>query len=158
LLIRGLRADDWPAVDAVYEEGIRTRNATVETAAPSWQEWDAAHLSEPRLVAEEEGEVIGWAALTPYSSRTCYAGVAEDSLYVAERMRGRGVGFALLSELCARADAIGLWTLQTGIFPENEASLALHERCGFRRVGVRERIGQLDGVWRDVVLLERRVP
>jgi L-amino acid N-acyltransferase YncA len=158
LLIRGLRADDWPAVAAVYEEGIRTRNATFETAVPSWQEWDARHLSEPRLVAEEEGEVVGWAALTPYSSRPCYAGVAEDSLYVAERMRGRGVGFALLSELCARADAIGLWTLQTGIFPENEASLALHERCGFRRVGVRERIGQLDGVWRDVVLLERRVP
>jgi L-amino acid N-acyltransferase YncA len=158
LLIRGLRADDWPAVAAVYEEGIRTRNATFETAVPSWQEWDARHLSEPRLVAEEEGEVVGWAALTPYSSRACYAGVAEDSLYVAERMRGRGVGFALLSELCARADAIGLWTLQTGIFPENEASLALHERCGFRRVGVRERIGQLDGVWRDVVLLERRVP
>jgi L-amino acid N-acyltransferase YncA len=158
LLIRELHADDWPAVAAVYEEGIRTRNATFETAAPSWQEWDAAHLREPRLLADEEGDVVGWAALTPYSSRGCYAGVAEDSLYVAERARGRGVGLALLSELCARADALGIWTLQTGIFPENEASLALHERCGFRRVGVRERIGQLDGVWRDVVLLERRVP
>ena len=157
MLIRELLADDWPAVAAVYEEGIRTRNATFETAAPSWERWDARHLLRPRLVAEDEG-VVGWAALVPYSARPCYAGVVEDSIYVAERVRGRGIGHALLTELCGIADELGIWTIQAGIFPENEASLALHERCGFRRVGVRERIGQLDGAWRDVVLLERRVP
>ena len=158
MLIRELRSDDWPAVAAVYEEGIRTRNATFETAAPSWEQWDARHLPRPRLVAEDEEVVVGWAALVPYSTRACYAGVVEDSIYVAERVRGRGIGHALLTELCALADSLGIWTIQAGIFPENEASLALHERCGFRRVGVRERIGQLDGAWRDVVLLERRVP
>ena len=141
---------------AVFEEGIRTGNATFETAAPCWAAWDERHLAEPRLAAELDGEVAGWAALVPYSSRACYAGVAEVSVYVAERVRGRGVGRALLSTLVARADALGLWTLQAGIFPENEASLRLHEACGFRRVGVRERIGRLDGVWRDVALLERR--
>ena len=155
-MIRELRADDWPAVAAVYEEGIRTRNATFETAAPSWQAWDAGHLPEPRIVAELDGEVVGWAALAPYSRRRCYAGVADESVYVAERVRGRGIGRALLEALVARSEAAGFWTLQAGIFPENEASLALHESCGFRRVGVLERIGRLDGVWRDVVLLERR--
>jgi L-amino acid N-acyltransferase YncA len=158
LLIRELRGDDWPAVAAVYEEGIRTRNATFETTAPSWEQWDARHLPRPRLVAADEEAVVGWAALVPYSARACYAGVVEDSIYVAERVRGRGIGHALLIELCTLADELGIWTIQAGIFPENEASLALHERCGFRRVGVRERIGQLDGAWRDVVLLERRVP
>ena len=157
MLIRELGEADWPAGAAIYEEGIRTRNATFETAAPGWAEWDAGHLAEPRLAAELDGAVVGWAALVPYSSRACYAGVAEDSVYVAERAQGRGVGHALLGELVARADAAGLWTLQAGIFPENEASLRLHEACGFRRVGVRERLGQLDGVWRDVVLLERSV-
>ena len=156
MLVRELRTSDFTAVAAVYEEGIRTRNATFETAAPSWHEWDARHLSRPRLVAEVDGEVVGWAALVPYSSRACYAGVAEDSVYVAATARGRGVGLALLTALCGLADACGIWTIQAGVFPENEASMALHERCGFRRVGLRERIGQLDGVWRDVVLLERR--
>jgi phosphinothricin acetyltransferase len=158
LLIRELRPDDYAAVAAVYEEGIRTGNATFETAAPSWEQWNERHLPEPRLVAEEEGGVVGWAALVPYSRRGCYSGVAENSVYVAGRARGRGVGYGLLRELCVRADGLGIWTIQAGVFPENEASVALHERCGFRRVGVRERIGQLDGVWRDVVLLERRVP
>jgi L-amino acid N-acyltransferase YncA len=158
LIIRELRQDDYPAVAAVFEEGIRTRNATFETAAPTWEEWDASHLPEPRLVVEDGGAVVGWAALTAYSSRACYGGVADESVYVTESARGRGVGRALLEELVVRAEAAGFWTLQAGIFPENEASLALHERCGFRRVGVRERIGRLDGVWRDVLLLERRVP
>ena len=155
-MIRELREDDWPAVAAVYEDGIRTRNATFETAAPSWGAWDAGHLPEPRIVAELDGEVVGWAALTPYSSRDVYRGVAEDSVYVAVRAQGRGIGRALLEELVTRAEADGIWTIQAGVFPENEASLRLHERCGFRRVGVRERIGEQDGVWRDVVLLERR--
>ena len=141
---------------AVYEEGIRTRNATFETAAPSWEEWDARHLAEPRLVAEHDGEVVGWAALTPYSSRACYAGVAENSVYVAREAQGRGIGRELLERLIERAEAAGIWTIQTSIFPENRASVALHEHCGFRVVGIRERIAKRDGVWRDTVFLERR--
>jgi L-amino acid N-acyltransferase YncA len=154
--IRAMRAEDWPAVKAIYEQGIATRLATFETEAPAWEAWDAGHLAAPRLVAEEDGEVIGWAALSPVSRRPCYAGVVEESVYVAEGARGRGVGTALLGRLCTDAEAAGIWTIQTSIFPENVASVELHERCGFRVVGTRERIGQLDGVWRDTVLLERR--
>ena len=145
-------------VAAIYEEGIRTRNATFEVAPPSWPEWDAAHLDAPRLAAEERGEVVGWAALTPVSTRNCYAGVADVSIYVAEAARARGVGRELLGELVRRSEQTGIWTLQAGVFPENEPSLHLHEAAGFRRVGTRERIAQLDGAWRDVVLLERRSP
>jgi L-amino acid N-acyltransferase YncA len=155
-LIRTLTEDDWPAVAAIYEEGIATRLATFETAAPAWPEWDRTHLGAPRLVADEAGEVLGWAALSPVSERCVYAGVAEVSVYVAERARGRGIGRALLERLARHAESAGLWTLQAGIFPENRASLALHHGCGFRTVGIRERIGKLDGAWRDVVLLERR--
>jgi phosphinothricin acetyltransferase len=155
-VIRGLRAEDWPAVAAVYEEGIATRLATFETAAPAWADWDAAHLPAHRLVADEAGEVVGFAALAPVSGRCVYAGVAEESVYVAEAARGRGVGRALLETLVAGSERDGIWTLQAGIFPENRASLALHHGCGFRTVGIRERIGRLDGAWRDVVLLERR--
>jgi L-amino acid N-acyltransferase YncA len=151
-----MRAEDWPEVAAIFEEGIATRLATFETAAPSRSEWDASHLAAHRLVAEEDGEVVGWAALGPYSERACYRGVAEVSVYVAERARGRGVGKALLEALVAGTERDGIWTLQAGVFPENRASLALHRACGFRVVGVRERIGKLDGAWRDVVLLERR--
>ena len=140
----------------IYAAGVATRNATFETDVPSWEDWDARHLAQPRLVALEAGAVVGWAALSPASPRECYAGVAEDSVYVAPGEQGRGVGQALLEELVARSEAEGLWMLQTSIFPENVASLALHQRCGFRLVGVRERIAQLDGVWRDTVLLERR--
>ena len=147
---------DWPAVRAIYEQGLATRQATFETKAPSWEEWDAGHLAEPRLVAEGDGEVIGWVALSPVSRRDCYAGVTEESVYVAESARGRGLGKALLTELVNRADAAGIWTIQTSIFPENVASIELHKRCGFRVVGTRERIAQLDGVWRDTMLLERR--
>jgi phosphinothricin acetyltransferase len=156
LLIRGLTAADWPGVAAIYAEGIATRNATFELDVPSWDAWDASHLPEFRLVAEEAGRLLGWAALSGVSERCCYAGVAENSIYVAAEARGRGVGAALLGELVERAEQAGIWTIQTGIFPENEASVALHRRCGFRVVGVRERLGQLDGVWRDVLLLERR--
>jgi L-amino acid N-acyltransferase YncA len=155
LLIRDLEERDWPAVSAIFEEGIATGSATFETEAPSWEDWDGAHLS-PRLVAEEDGEVVGWAALTPYSDRECYRGVAESSVYVAARARGRGVGRALMERLVRASEDADFWTLQAGVFPENEESLALHRRCGFRVVGVRERLGQLRGEWKDVVLLERR--
>jgi L-amino acid N-acyltransferase YncA len=149
--------DDWPAVEAIYAEGIATGEATFETTPPSFAEFDAGRLREHRFVAVEGEQVIGWVALSPTSSRACYAGVAEHSVYVTERARSRGVGLALMQALLASADAAAIWTIQTSVFPENEASLALHERVGFRVVGRRERIAQLDGVWRDTVLLERRV-
>ena len=141
---------------AIYEQGIAGGQATFETEPPSWDDWDRTHLEGHRLVALQDGELVGWAALSPVSERCVYAGVAENSVYVADSAQGRGVGKALLEELIARAERNGIWTIQTGIFPENEASLALHERCGFRVVGARERLGQHHGVWRDVVLMERR--
>ena len=156
LAVRDLRPGDWPEVARIYAEGIATRNATFEAEVPSWEEWDAAHLAEHRLVADEDGEVLGWIALAPVSNRCCYVGVAEISAYVAEKARGRGVGTALVERIIASTERTGIWTLETGVFPENEPSLALLKRSGFREVGVRERIGKLDGVWRDVVLLERR--
>ena len=155
--VRPLTPADWPAVAAIFAEGIATGQATFETTVPSWEEWDAAHLPEHRLVAELDGVVSGWCALVPYSRRAVYRGVGEESVYVAERARGRGVGRALLKAMIESACAGGLWTLQAGVFPENETSLALHRALGFREVGRRERIGQLDGAWRDVVLLELRL-
>jgi L-amino acid N-acyltransferase YncA len=149
---------DWPHVEAIYVAGIATGDATFETEPPSWAEFDAGRLVGHRLVALEDGEVVGWAALSPTSQRACYAGVVEHSVYVAERARGRGIGHSLMDALIGGADAAGLWTIQTSIFPENAASVALHERVGFRVVGRRERIAQLDGVWRDTILLERRSP
>ena len=154
--VRPLRADDYPAVAAVFAEGIATGQATFETHVPGWEEWDAAHLAEHRFVVELGDEVAGWCAVVPYSRRAVYRGVGEESVYVAERARGRGVGRALLEAVIESARAGGLWMLQAGVFPENGASIALHRALGFREVGVRERIGQLDGVWRDVVLLELR--
>jgi L-amino acid N-acyltransferase YncA len=154
--IRELGRPDWPDVARIYTEGIATRNATFETEVPSWEEWDRGHLAEHRFVAVEGDEVVGWIALIPVSNRCCYAGVAEVSAYVDEAARGRGVGAALVEQLIPSTEAAGIWTLETGVFPENEASLALLKRSGFREIGVRERIGKLDGVWRDVVFLERR--
>jgi phosphinothricin acetyltransferase len=153
--IRALDESDWPAVSAIYAGGIATGNATFESDVPTWEAWDAAHPT-VRLVAEEDGTIVGWAALSPYSGRRCYRGVAEESVYVAESARGAGIGRKLLSALIERAEAAGHWTLLAGVFPENEASLALHTALGFRVVGRHEGLGERDGVWRDVVLLEYR--
>jgi phosphinothricin acetyltransferase len=154
--IRPMAPPVWPGVRAVYLEGIATGNATFETEAPQWDRWDAVHSAACRLVAENAGAVLGFAALSPVSARRVYAGVAEISVYVAEQARGSGIGGALLRELVRASEAAGFWTLQAGIFPENHASLRLHQKCGFRVLGVRERVGCMAGRWRDVVLLERR--
>jgi L-amino acid N-acyltransferase YncA len=151
-----MRVSDWESVRAIYLEGIATGNATFARSAPAWEDWDADHLKCCRSVAVFDGRIVGWAALSPYSRRQVYAGVAEVSIYVAAAAQGQGAGTELLAALVACSEANGIWTLQAGIFPENRASLRLHERFGFRVVGTRERIGQMDGRWRDVVLLERR--
>lgn len=151
-----MRADDWPAVRSIYLEGIASGNATFETSAPPWEEWDAKHLPRPRLVFREDGRLKGWATLGRVSARACYAGVAEVSVYVGADSRGRGIGSMLLEELVARSETEGVWTLQASIFPENDASVQIHIRNGFRIVGRRERIAQLNGIWRDTLLLERR--
>jgi L-amino acid N-acyltransferase YncA len=154
--IESMTPGDWEAVRTIYIQGIRTGNATFEKTVPEWPAWDAAHLSTCRLAARLRGEVLGWAALSPVSGRCVYAGVAEVSVYVAERARGRGVGQRLLTELIEASERHGIWTLQAGIFPENRASIQLHERCGFRIVGIREKLGSMDSRWRDVALMERR--
>ncbi len=156
--IRAIRPSDWTAIRSIYLEGIATGDATFEADAPTWEEWDKAHLQTCRLLATRADDVIGWAALSPVSSRCVYAGVAEVSVYVAGRARGQGVGTALLNGLIGASERAGLWTLESGIFPENVASLALHKACGFREVGRRERLGRMNDRWRDVVLLERRSP
>lgn len=144
------------AVLKIYQEGLLTGNASFQSTVPSWEEWDAAHLPACRLVAVENNDVQGWAALTPVSGRCVYAGVAEISVYIAEAARGKGLGKVLLNALIEQSEASNIWTLQAGIFPENEASIRLHEACGFRLVGSREKIGRMNGVWRDTLLLERR--
>ena len=153
-----MAADDWPAVEAIYAEGIATRGATFETEPPDYAAFDGSHHAAHRLVAVEDGRVLGWVALAPTSSRACYAGVVANSVYVAASARGRGVGRALMEAVIASAARGGIWTIQAGMFPENAASLALHERLGFRLVGRFERIARLDGVWRDTVLMELRLP
>jgi phosphinothricin acetyltransferase len=155
-LIEQLYESDWPAVRAIYVEGIATGHATFEQDAPDWEKWDAGKLPVCRLVARMDGDVVGWAALSAVSGRPVYRGVAEVSVYVASRARGRGVGKVLLARLVADSEAAGLWTLQAGIFPENTASIRLHQSAGFRIVGTREKLGEMNGVWRDVVLMERR--
>jgi L-amino acid N-acyltransferase YncA len=157
-IIDAMQATDWPQVAAIYEDGITTGLATFETAVPAWDTWNAAHLAGCRLVTRQDAQVLGWAALSPVSSRCVYAGVAEVSIYIAAAARGQGVGKALLNALVTCSEDAGLWTLQAGIFRENAASVALHEACGFRIVGYREQLGQLNGVWHDVVLMERRSP
>jgi L-amino acid N-acyltransferase YncA len=156
-----MQAHNWPSVREIYGEGIATGNATLETELPAWEKWDAGHRKDCRLIAVDshassEGVVLGWAALSPVSSRPVYRGVAEVSVYVAANARGRGVGRTLLQALVRESEAAGVWSLQAGIFPENANSIALHKACGFDEVGVRRRIGKLGNRWRDVVLLERR--
>ncbi len=155
-MLERMHARHWEEVRAVYLEGLATGDATFETEAPDWGRWDASHLRSCRLVALSGGRVAGWAALSPVSAREVYAGVAEVSVYVGADFRGRGLGRALLEALVRESEAAGIWTLQASIFPENVASVALHKACGFREVGRRERIGRMDGRWRDTLLLERR--
>ena len=158
--IAAMTPSDWEDVRRIYAEGIATGNATFATELPSWESWDASHRKDCRLVARDGSSlrVVGWAALSRVSDRCVYGGVAEVSVYVADSARGRGVGRALLSELVRTSEEAGLWTLQAGIFPENAASIALHHGCGFRTVGIREKLGKLGDVWREVALLERRSP
>jgi L-amino acid N-acyltransferase YncA len=158
ITIGSMQPGDWNQVKSIYLEGIATGNATFETSAPSFAAWDKAHLPFARLVARNGDIIVGWAALSPVSSRCVYAGVADLSVYVAAASRGTGVGRKLLSALIDESEQNGIWTLQAGIFPENEGSLAIHRSCGFREVGRRERIGKIRGVWRDTILLERRSP
>jgi phosphinothricin acetyltransferase len=148
--------DDGEAVISIYREGIATGIATLETAAPGWERWDETHRRECRLVAEDDRRVVGWAAITSVSHRPCYRGVAEETIYVAADAQGRGIGRTLLQRLVEESEREGYWTLQAAIFPENEASVALHEACGFRSVGVRQQIGEREGRFHDVLLMERR--
>ena len=155
--VRAMEPGDWPAVRTIYEAGVASGNATFEAAAPAWDEWDRSHLADHRLVATDAvGRVVGWAALSPVSDRCAYVGVAENSVYVDPAHQRRGIGSLLLQALITQAEDAGFWTIQTGIFPDNIASLTVHQRAGFRLVGRRERIGQLAGVWRDTIFLERR--
>ena len=156
ITVATMSPDDWPSVRDIYAEGIATGDASFEEEVPGWELWAAGHLAQHRLVAWRDGAIVGWAAASPVSDRCVYGGVVETSVYVAARARGSGVGHRLLAALVESTEAAGIWTLQAGIFPENEASLRLHRACGFRVVGTRERLGQHRGRWRDVVMLERR--
>ncbi|CAD5247462.1 MULTISPECIES: GNAT family N-acetyltransferase [unclassified Imperialibacter] len=147
---------DWPEVERIYLEGIETGLATFETQSPGWENWDAGHIQECRLVAKVNGQIVGWAALSPVSMRQVYKGVAEVSIYVKNDFKGKGLGKVLFQELIVAAESEGLWTLQSSVFRENVATIALHKCMGFREIGYREKVGQLHGIWRDTVLLERR--
>src|SRR4029077_2313771 len=155
-IITSMHPEDWPDVEEIYRQGIVTGNATFETESPGWEKWNASHHQHSRLVAREKDNVVAWAALSPVSARRVYAGVAEVSIYVAGATRGRGIRKALLLALIEQSELHGIWTLQAGIFPENVSSIALHKSCGFREIGLRERIGKLGNTWRSVVLIERR--
>jgi L-amino acid N-acyltransferase YncA len=154
--IRTMTQHDWEAVKSIYESGIETGIATFETSAPSWEKWDEGHLEFGRLVAIENNEVLGWAAISPVSSRCVYGGVAEVSIYIANNHKGKGIGKSLLQNLIMVSEKHGIWTLQAGIFTDNTASVRLHEKSGFRVIGYREKIGKLNGRWKDNFILERR--
>jgi phosphinothricin acetyltransferase len=156
LVIDAMTPADWPAVRAIHEDGIRTGHSTFDTSSPSWETWNEGHLNHCRLVARLGDRVVGWAALSPVSDTCAYSGVAEVSIYLSEGARGHGIGSKLLGALIIDSEREDIWTLQAGIFPDNRSSIALFESKGFRIVGRRERLGELNGVWRDVMLLERR--
>jgi len=156
MIIQRLTQQDYPAVKRIYEQGLATGNSTFQTSAPEWEEWDSSHLATCRIVGMKDNEVIGWAALTPVSGRCVYAGVAEVSVYVDQSFRGKGFGTTLLEALIRESEKNNVWTLQAGIFPENTSSIRIHEALGFRQIGYREKIGKLNGVWRNTLLLERR--
>lgn len=155
-VIEKMKDLDYPAVKSIHEEGIATGDATFEAEAPDWEKWDKTHLKDCRFVAKLQNNIVGWIALSPASDRCAYNGVAEVSLYIKESHRGQGIGKALLLAAIEESERIGLWTLQSDIFPENKASIALHKKCGFREFGIREKIGYMNEKWRDVVLMERR--
>ena len=154
--IREMKSTDWEQVSLIYEEGIKTGKSTFEKSIPSWNSWVSTHVSGCSIVAITENGILGWAALSPTSQREVYSGVVEVSIYVSEKYQGQGIGLALLRKLIELSENKGIWTLQAGIFPENKQSIDLHKKCGFRIVGIRERIGKMNGTWRDVVLMERR--
>ncbi|MDT0539046.1 N-acetyltransferase family protein [Croceitalea sp. P059] len=157
MIFRAMLASDWPSVSKIYAEGIATGFGTFESTIPDYGDWDKSHLASCRIVAEELNKVVGWAALSPVSSRCVYGGVAEVSVYIGEGSRGKGVGKALMLQLIEQSEAAGYWTLQSGIFPENLASIKLHEKVGFRFIGKRERVGKTQhGVWKDNLLFEKR--
>lgn len=156
LHLRTMSENDWPMVAKIYGQGIATGQATFETEIPSWEKWDSSHLKACRFVAEKEGEVVGWAALSSVSSRCVYGGVAEVSVYVSTAHLGQKIGSQLLKQLILTSESEGFWTLQAGIFRENKASIKLHTALGFREIGYREKVGKMNGVWRDTILLERR--
>lgn len=154
--IQTIIQDHFSEVAEIYRQGLATGMATFQNEVPSWEEWDRTHLAFCRMAASENNKILGWAALTPVSARTVYAGVAEVSIYLAEGERGKGIGTLLLNALIGQSEANGIWTLQSGIFSENKGSIRLHEKCGFRQVGYRERIAKKNGIWKDTVLMERR--
>lgn len=156
ITIRAMERSDWQAVSKIYEEGIATGFATFETSIPTYESWDAAHMNSCRLIATENEKILGWAALSPVSSRCVYGGIGEVSIYVGKDSRGKGAGRLLMNALIKESEAEGLWTIQSGIFPENKGSIELHKKVGFRFIGKRERVGKLDGEWKDNLLFERR--
>lgn len=154
--IRSFQQNDWLWVQDIYQQGINTKNATFQRKAKSWEEWHNSVLEVCRLVAAEGQTVVGWAALSQVSNRQVYAGVAEVSIYISATHQGQGIGRKLLLALIESSEQAGIWTLQAGIFPENKASIELHKKCGFRIVGIREKLGKMDDTWRDIAFLERR--
>lgn len=156
ILFRPMTANDWESVAEIYKQGIETGNATFQQNIPAWNEWDNGYLKICRIIAEKNNKVIGWAALTPISGRCVYAGVAEVSVYVSNNHKGQKIGTKLLDKLISLSEKEGFWTLQASVFPENKSSLKIHENLGFRHVGFREKIGKMNEIWRDTILLERR--